>query len=217
MTKIRAVLYDMDGTLLDTERLHALSWKKGFAMHGIEVSREFYESVMGTNAGNVKRVCMQMYGLDGEMMMELENQLTWEHMQKNGVPVLPGVKEALAALQKKGVRQCICTSTNRPEAVKWLRLAGLDSLVDAVVCGSDISNSKPAPDIFLCGAERTGVPIQDCAVVEDSRNGLLAGLNSGARAVLRVEGVLPIPPEIEAKTRFLRSFFELEGLLEEYQ
>ena len=217
MATIKAVLYDMDGTLLDTERLHAESWRKGFAMQGVEVTKAFYERVMGTNAGNVKRVCEEMYGLDGQMMMDLENELTWQHMEKHGVPVLPGVRETLKALREKGIRQCVCTSTNRPEAIKWLKLADLYDSFDAVVCGSDISNSKPAPDIFLCGAEKLETPIENCAVIEDSRNGLLAGLNSKAAAVLRVEGVLPIPEEIQAKTRFLSSFFELPGLLEEYQ
>lgn len=216
MPEICGMLYDMDGTLLDTERLHNKSWRKAFAMQGITVGEEFFNRVIGTNAEHVRRQCREMYGVDGAMMLDLEMRLTWEYMEQNGVPVLPGVREALDTLKKRGVRQCVCTSTDRSSAIKWLEKAGIYEYFDAAVCGDDITQSKPAPDIFLRGAEKLGVPIEKCAVVEDSRNGLLAGIASGA-TVLRVEGIVPIAPEIEAKTRFLSSFYELADLLEEYK
>lgn len=212
MHLVDGVLFDMDGTLLDTERVHDMSWRKALASKGKPFSKEFQERTMGTNVANVKFVCNDLFGLDGEEMVALEVQLTLEHLKQNGVPVMPGVPELLPLLRKEGIKTCVCTSTNRADAQKWLAWAGLLEQFDGLVCGDEVSASKPAPDIFLRGAAVLGIPIERCLVIEDSKNGLLAGLSSGAK-VMRVEGTRPIEDEITKKAPLLRHFGELPGLI----
>lgn len=214
MTKIKAVLFDMDGTLLDTERLHDRSWKIALAEEGKPFSKEFQERTMGTNAGNVKRVCEELFGLDGDEMIKREAELTWTYLVQNGVPVMPGVREALEELKKMGIKRCVCTSTNREDALKWLQMAEIIDLFDEIVCGDDLHNSKPDPEIFLLGASKLCVAPSDCLVIEDSKNGLLAGLAAGAH-VMRVPGTREIEPEICEKTILLESFCGLIQLMGE--
>ena len=127
---------------------------------------------------------------------------------EHGVPVLPGAHEALGALGARGVRQCVCTSTSRDSAERTLAAAGLLPKIDALVCGDDIERSKPDPQIFLRGAQKLGVPIERCAVVEDAPAGIAAGLASGAR-VFCVPGLLEIPAEDLARCTRIGSLWEL--------
>lgn len=129
-------------------------------------------------------------------------------MDEHGVPVLPGAHEALGALGARGVRQCVCTSTSRDSAERTLAAAGLLPKIDALVCGDDIERSKPDPQIFLRGAQKLGVPIERCAVVEDAPAGIAAGLASGAR-VFCVPGLLEIPAEDLARCTRIGSLWEL--------
>ena len=183
--KIQAVLYDMDGTLLDTEKLHKMAWTQCAAQRGVVIGPEFYQGAMGRN---------------------LQRVFAW--MDEHGVPVLPGAHEALGALGARGVRQCVCTSTSRDSAERTLAAAGLLPKIDALVCGDDIERSKPDPQIFLRGAQKLGVPIERCAVVEDAPAGIAAGLASGAR-VFCVPGLLEIPAEDLARCTRIGSLWDL--------
>ena len=128
------------------------------------------------------------------------------------MPVLPGAHETIGHLASRGLRQCVCTSTSRDSAARTLAAAGLLPKLDALVCGDDIERSKPDPQIFLRGAEKLGLPIGACAVVEDAPAGVEAGLASGAR-VFVVPGLLEIPQELLSRCTVLSSLWDLPSLL----
>lgn len=214
--RIKAVLYDMDGTLLDTEKLHKRAWTVCAAKRGVSIGPEFYQGAMGRNLKRVLALLKELYpnigdteGLYGE-----KEALCRQWMEDSGVPVLPGVYRALGELRARGVKQCVCTSTSRQSAVKTLRAAGILPKLDALMCGDDIERSKPDPQIFLRGAHKLDVPIEACAVVEDAQAGVEAGLRAGAR-VFVVPGMLEIPEELAARCTRIRSLWELPALLGE--
>ena len=129
------------------------------------------------------------------------------------MPVLPGVHHALGLLSVRGVKQCVCTSTSRDSASLTLTRAGILPKLDALVCGDDIVRSKPDPQIFLRGAEMLGVPIDRCAVVEDSPLGAEAGIRSGAKVFL-VPGLVRMPEELEKRCVRIESLWQLPEMLE---
>lgn len=212
--KTQAVLYDMDGTLLDTEKLHKASWTQCAARRGVTIGPEFYQGAMGRNLHRVLQLLQELYPNIGntQTLYEEKEALCRTWMIEHGVPVLPGVYEALGCLGAQGIRQCVCTSTSRDSAEETLVSAGIRQKLNALVCGDDIERSKPDPQIFLCGAQKLGVPIEACAVVEDAPAGVEAGLASGAR-VFVVPGLLEIPQDLLRRCTRIHSLWELPGLL----
>ena len=208
--KIQAVLYDMDGTLLDTEKLHKMAWTQCAAQRGSSSAPSFTRARWAATSSAFSPCCASSIRTSATRRPSTRRRRrsarAW--MDEHGVPVLPGAHEALGALGARGVRQCVCTSTSRDSAERTLAAAGLLPKIDALVCGDDIERSKPDPQIFLRGAQKLGVPIERCAVVEDAPAGIAAGLASGAR-VFCVPGLLEIPAADLARCTRIGSLWEL--------
>lgn len=213
--KIKAVLYDMDGTLIDSEKLQKLAWAERAALRGVTIGPEFYKGAMGRNIRRVKELLTELYPNIGDVdtLYEEKEALYRGWMEERGIPVMPGAHRLLGTLGLRGVKQCVCTSTSRHSAVPTLQKAGLLPKVDAVVCGDDITQSKPDPQIFLRGAEKLGVDIHECAVIEDAPAGIMAGLASGAK-VFAVPGLLPLEEELANRCTCIKSLYELIDLLD---
>lgn len=214
--KIKAVLYDMDGTLLDTEKLHKRAWTVTAAKRGVTMGPEFYQGAMGRNLTRVFALIEELYPNIGDIrsLYEEKEALCRKWMEEGGVPVLPGVYHTLGLLKALGVKQCVCTSTSRDSAEKTLTSAGILPKLNALMCGDDLEKSKPDPQIFLRGAQKLNTPIEECAVVEDAPAGVEAGLRSGARVFI-VPGMLEMPQEFEARCTRINSLWELPTRLEE--
>lgn len=211
---IDAVLYDMDGTLLDTEKLHKRAWTQCAGKRGVTIGQEFYDRAMGRNLATVLQLLVELYpGIGDVQSLYVEKEAMCRYwMEERGVPVLPGVHRTLGYLGAKGIKQCVCTSTSRKSAQITLAAAGLMCKMDAVMCGDDIDKSKPDPQIFLRGAQKLNVPIERCAVIEDAPAGVEAGLRSGARVFI-VPGMITIPSQMEAKCTRLDSMWDLAEYL----
>lgn len=214
--KIDAILYDMDGTLLDTEKLHKRAWNCCAAARGVTIGPEFYDGAMGRNLARVLQLLVELYpGIgDVDALYAEKEALCRNWMEKRGVPVLPGVHHTIGLLGAHGIKQCVCTSTSRASAEKTLRAAGLMCKIDALMCGDDITQSKPDPQIFLRGAQKLSVPIERCAVVEDAPAGIEAGLRAGAHVFI-VPGMLKVPQELESRCTRIQSLWDLPDFVRE--
>ena len=213
--KIKAVLYDMDGTLIDSEKLQKLAWTERAALRGVTIGQEFYLGAMGRNIRRVKELLTELYPNIGDVdtLYEEKEALYRGWMDERGIPVMPGAHRLLGTLRMHGIKQCVCTSTSRHSAVPTLNKAGLYHKVDCVVCGDDITQSKPDPQIFLRGAEKLGVDIAECAIIEDATAGIMAGLAAGAKVFI-VPGLLPIDEELKKQCTCIDSLYELLDLLD---
>ena len=154
MNKIKAVLFDMDGVIFDTEREYLKEWNKIFEKYGYEMKKEIYVSVMGRGRKKVKEIFKENFGDDlpiEEMYIEKDKMLK-EAIENNEVPLKQGALELLEFLKKNEYKTALATSAKKDRVKSQVNHAKINNLFDAIVCADDIVNSKPNPEIFLKAA-----------------------------------------------------------------
>lgn len=183
MTK--GIIFDMDGLMLDTERVSLMLWKRAAQSMGYDMPDEVYRMIIGCNARAGEQIVYRELGQDYplEQIHTLRRKLTHELFEKEGVPLKEGLMPLLQWLCEHKIPHAVATSTSQKAAVAHLQAAGIYPYFDTFVFGDEVEKSKPEPDIFLCAAQRMGVDPQQCAVLEDS----FAGITGAHRA-----GMLPL-------------------------
>lgn len=181
MKNVKAILFDMDGVIFDTERVYLEEWKQVFKKYGYKMKDEIYISVMGTGRENVKKVFKEYYGdnLPIEDMYVDKDILLNEAVSENKIPLKTGAFDILSYLKDNGYKTALATSAKRDRLEIQLHLADIKDKFDAIVCIDDVGKGKPNPDIFLLAAEKIGVEPSDCMVIEDSEAGIMAAFNAG--------------------------------------
>ena len=177
-----AVLFDMDGLLLDTERIARESSRVTAQLLGHTISDALALRMIGLGSDELAHVFIAELGAHFPFA---EYQLLWNEKYREmlalGIPIRPGVTEALSALRTLGVPCAVATSTHTPHATHKLEQAGILSYFDVVVGRDAVARGKPAPDVYLHAANRLGVNVMQCWAFEDSLPGLTAAAASGAR------------------------------------
>ena len=184
---IKAFIFDMDGTLFDTERLTMESLRAISREHGErEDIDEFYPTTCGATLENAKLLYNEFFGVRYPFYERREEMRQWMRafIDTNGVPVKKGAKELLTYLKNNGYKIALATSATRASAEGHIKKAGFGHFFDATVCGDEIKNSKPHPEIFLTAAQKLGVAPENCAVAEDSYLGVESGATAGMRVFM---------------------------------
>lgn len=203
---LECVILDMDGTLLDTEKMSVGAWQRAGRKYGYEIPADFIIDYFGMNREGIDRRYRETFGPDFPI-----DQVRAERMaegmrvaREEAIPVKPGAHELARHLRDRGLKVALATGTELERAKLLLTRTGLWEYLDEAVCGSMVPNGKPAPDIFLEAARRVGAAPERCLVVEDTENGAWGGLAAGCRVVIvpdirqpgeeitpRLEGVCP--------------------------
>lgn len=184
-------IFDMDGTLLDTEQVYRNSWMELAAEYGQQPNTEFPRAVAGTNGERMLAVIKQYYpDVDAVQFMQdcidrVKNRIA------HAVPKKEGMDEILEFLHQKGVKIAVASSNSVEQIEKNMTLVGATPYLDAIVGGDEVVYGKPEPDIFLLAAERLGISPWDCYVFEDGINGVRAGVAAGCSTVMVPDGSLP--------------------------
>ncbi len=196
---IHAVIFDMDGVLFDTERLGIAQQLQACLDVGYPVTEELLMRTMGVNMAAGREIMLGALGPDFpyEKMIAHWTALMYEDMAQNGIPQKPGLRELMRALKDRGIKTAVATSNSRSIMESYMKLAGLESSFDAIVCGDSVQKSKPAPDIYLTAAQRLGVSPSNCIGVEDSINGVKSVRAAGMVSVM-VPDLIPFTGELSA-------------------
>ncbi|MDX2103364.1 MAG: HAD family phosphatase [Alphaproteobacteria bacterium] len=180
-----AVLFDMDGLLLDTERVYRALWYEAAERHGIPPASVGYERFIGLAAKECYRLLsMEHPGVDVAAFRQHIATGFQARLLAGDIPQRPGVATILAALSEAGVRRAVVTSTIRSLALKKLEISGLLDRFEGVTGGDEVEHTKPAPDLYLLGARRLGLDPRNCVALEDSPTGMRAALAAGCRAIM---------------------------------
>lgn len=178
---MRAVIFDLDGTIADTEPLHYRSWKYVLARHGIAFEEEDFLHVVGTGSGKTAAYVKERYGLsipDGELIAAKRARYA-ELMPM--VKERTGAKHLIAAVRKKA-KTGLATNSVRSYVhgvLAAIHCAGFD----AISTGDEVANIKPAPDVYLLAAQKLGIPPARCIAIEDSPTGIEAARAAGMRCI----------------------------------
>lgn len=182
---IKAVIFDMDGLLIDSEIVTFNLYKEICLKHGKVLEQDFYFSLLGTNATYIQSELGQYLG-DGSLAKEVikkVHQSLDTYFEDHGVPVKRGAESLISFLKAEEIKLAVATSSSRERALKLLLKCGLLNSFDAVVCGDEVENSKPHPEIFLKAAEAVGIEPADVIILEDSENGILGARTGGMRCI----------------------------------
>ncbi len=179
-------IFDMDGLLLDTERLHCSFWIEAAAEFGYTLQMADLIAARGMSGETAVRHFKACYGADFDYktIHDRRNELFFAHCDRVGVDKKRGVDELLACLQSRGLRIALATSNIPAHSETELRRAGIWDYFEQRVYGTMVAHSKPAPDIFLLASEKLGLDPARCLVFEDSSNGIRAAAAAGCAPVM---------------------------------
>lgn len=177
---VKAVIFDMDGVIFDTERIYLEEWIQIFESFGYKMTRDIYVPLMGRGRKIIKCIFKEKFGEDIpiEEMYIKKDKMLYEAIDK-GIPIKEGAIEIIDFLLQNNFKIALATSAKRERLEKQLKKSGLYKKFDALVSGDDVKNSKPNPEIFTLAAKKINVPCNNCIVIEDSKAGILAAKNAG--------------------------------------
>jgi len=183
--KAQAVIFDMDGVLVDSEPFGFEAMRRMVARYGLGYSEEENAEFLGRTTLDSCRILKARHGLpdSAETLADFYIEGMLAQIEEGPVP-MPGVPDVLERVRAGGYRLALASSAELRVIHANLTALALGPLFEAVVSGTQVARGKPAPDVFLAAADRLGVPPAHCLVVEDSRNGLLAAKAAGMRCAV---------------------------------
>lgn len=193
----QAAIFDMDGLLLDTERVCQQSFIKACQTLSLPFLQEVYLGIIGQNAQGIEKTIRDGYG---ETLDYTQLRKTWmsyyhEVVEHHAIPVKEGVIELLEWFQSKKIPMAVATSTDQKLANVKLQLAGLSHYFTDITSGCEVTHGKPHPEIYLLAAKRLNIAPQECLGFEDSNNGVRSGVAAGLQ-MFQIPDLVSPEPEI---------------------
>lgn len=183
---IKGAVFDMDGLLIDTEKLYLRFWKQAAADFGYKMEDKHVFAIRSLARKFSIPLLKSFFGEDfpTEEVRKRRTELIGQHIQMHGITPKKGVFELLGFLKENNIRLAVATATQRERTLAYLSDIKALPYFDAVICGDMVTTGKPAPDIYLTAAERLGLPAGQCAAFEDSPNGIKAAYAAGCQVVM---------------------------------
>lgn len=190
----RAFIFDMDGLMVDSERITNQTWQRAAADFGYEMSDEVARECVGTPPPIAEAIYKKHLGADFPYHEIRTKKAAYfkQYLQENGLMLKPGLLELLDLLENRGIRKAVASSTEQPTVNACLEVVGLLPRFEIVVAGSDVERRKPYPDLFLEAAARLEKTPAECLVLEDTPYGVFAALSAKIPVIL-VPDIAPIP------------------------
>ena len=213
---LKAVIFDVDGTLLDTERVYMQAWKNAAAEQGYVMPDELLRKTRAVDA----KVAAQIFeeeignGFSYQKTRPIRVRIAEEIIERESPILKPGVLELLTFLREKGIRLSVAASPNTKTTKAHLQTNGIADWFEVIVGGDMITKGKPNPDIFLKAAELLGEAPENCIVVEDSPAGIRAGSAAGMKTVLVPDQAAITQEIIDLSDVKLESLLEMPAYVE---
>ncbi len=189
---MQGAIFDMDGLLLDTERIYQEAWNECAKNYVDQVNIEVGRACAGSSGEQIQKVIQKYYpGIDGKALNNDVIQYYQEHVLDD-LQLKKGVVEILKYFKFKGIKMAVASSSLEFIIRSNLEKVGILSYFDSIVSAQHVKRSKPNPDIFLKAAENLNLQAEACYVFEDAINGVKAGLNAGCKTIMIPDTQVPI-------------------------
>ena len=180
-----AFIFDLDGTLIDTEKLYRKYWPMALADYGYELSDERALMLRSLGRPFAPRQFKDWYGedFDYNLIRQRRKEYVEGHIEKYGIDLRPGVKEILTYLRDKNITVAIATATDPERTAKYLEMTGISEFFTDIICATMVEHGKPAPDIYKFACEKLNKKPSECFAVEDAPNGVKSAYSAGLKVI----------------------------------
>lgn len=178
---MEAVIFDMDGVLINSEPVSKQAFAKAFAVVDIEFTEDMYQKILGRSLMDIEQFLAEYYQSDqlAAKIIEIREEEFAQHYRDHPVAVKTGVFELLDCLDSRKMKKAVATSAKQSIAEGLLKQSGLLNRMDAHCYGSEVKEAKPNPALFLKAASRLGISPEQAYVIEDSQSGIIAANRGG--------------------------------------
>ena len=213
--KYKAVIFDMDGVIFDSEQCIIECWKIVAEKYQIPNIEPVLYKCLGVTYEEGRRIFLTRYGDDFPYDERKKERSDLYHERYDGgrLPLKPGVRELLVWLKENGYKVGVASSTRKEVVTKQLEDAGLLKYFDNITCGDMVAKSKPEPDIYLMACERLGVQPEDAVAIEDSYNGIKSAHAAGMFPIMVPDLLEPDEEMRKLSGRIFESLIEVKGWL----
>ena len=215
---IKAVLFDMDGLMVDTESLATEAFIHSAKKQGYNMTKEETLLVLGFTTKSIYEFWENYFknsDVSGKQLVDDHYKYIENILFTTGPSKMPYIEELLKYLKESNYKVAVASSSNMDHIINNMEKTGLKKYIDEFASGAEVENGKPAPDVFLLAAERLGVKPEKCLVLEDSKAGVIAGSSAGAKVIMVPDMFKPDEECKERTYRIVGNLGEVISILEE--
>ena len=212
---IKAIIFDMDGLMIDSERVTFECYQERLKDMNLTMDEEFYKTLLGKPIKGIYQRFYDVYGNDFpiENVIQDVHQLIAERFETEGVPVKKGLVELLHYLKDNNYKTIVATSSNRDRVDKILAQAKITEFFDDSICGDEVTKGKPNPEVFLKSCQKLGVNVDEAIVLEDSEAGIQASYDANIKVICIPDMKYPEKQYEEKTFKILKDLTEVTAYL----
>lgn len=208
---IKAIIFDMDGLMIDSERVTFECYQERLKDMNLTMDEEFYKTLLGKPIKGIYQRFYDVYGNDFPIQNVIQDvhQLMAERFETEGVPVKKGLVELLHYLKDNNYKTIVATSSNRDRVDKILSQAKITEFFDDSICGDEVTKGKPNPEVFLKSCQKLGVNVDEAIVLEDSEAGIQASYDANIKVICIPDMKYPEKQYEEKTFKILKNLTEV--------
>lgn len=213
---IKAVIFDMDGLMIDSERVTFEGYQHVLAKENLTMSEEKYKTLLGKPVKAVHDLFKEDYGpqYDVDQIIKDVHAYIAKRFETEGVPLKPGLVELLKYLKENNYKTIIATSSHRNRVDLIVKQAQIDQYFDDSICGDEVTKGKPNPEVFLKACQKLQVSPQDALVLEDSESGINAAYNADIKVIGIPDMKYPEEKYVKMTYKIMDNLFQVKDFLE---